>query len=259
MLLLPITSFIVILLLHLDTVSSFSLGIIQENPRVLYSSSNHLQHSRICVPTVLRSKQSSDHLPGQILAQIKPRMPELGDAGWPAHWYNNDRHIPCLAQRCDKVFHTSEEFKQRRFHWNNDVPLSRSYHDHKILLAMNTQTRCVWCNYQNNSLKDLLYHERKVHEGKEHGTSNMSSIEGYLSLMRSNRTHDDANACKVHAFERMVINIGTLQEHHDALCVSLPSLFLLLIALAESSNRFWDSLPSKHVFNINTNPSNKQY
>ena len=178
----------------------------------------------------------------------------LINAGWPDHWYNDNHDIPCVAKGCDKVFHTANEFGKRRCHWSSSPPLSPSCHDHSILLAMNNQTRCVWCNYRNvNSLSCLLYHERM-----EHGTRNMSSIEGYLSAMRSDSTHDDANACKDQVFDRMEIDIGNLEKHHDALCVSLISLFLLLIPLAESSTHFWNSLPSKHVFVINTNPSNEQ-
>ena len=254
LLLLPITSFIVVLLPHLDTVSSFSLGITQDVPRVLlpffrpFATFSHLRSHSLEILTVFNPFAQSNSCSSQ------PRMPKpLGYAGWPGHWYNKNRDIPCVAKGCDKVFHTVDEFGKRRFHWSSSSPLSPSYHDHHILLAMNSQSRCVWCNYHSVSLKTLLAHEKK-----EHKTSNMSSIEGYLSLMRSGFTYDDANACKDQAFERMVINIGNLQNYHDALCVSLLSLFLLLIPLAGSSNHCWDSWPSKDVFDIKTNRSNEQ-
>ena len=57
-----------------------------------------------------------------------------------------------------------------------------------ILLAIDRQTDCVYCTYRNDrSLRDLLAHEQN-----QHGSSNMSTMEGYLRLVRQGLDTDEA-------------------------------------------------------------------
>lgn len=99
--------------------------------------------------------------------------------GWPDHWYNYEGYIPCPARGCIKVF-DNISIRRRGRHWYDEEPESPSYNDHGILLAIDRQTDCVYCTYHNDrSLKNLLAHEKN-----QHGSSDMSTMEGYLRLMR---------------------------------------------------------------------------
>lgn len=124
--------------------------------------------------------------------------------GWPDHWYNRDGLIPCPARGCTKVFN-SGNIRWRGHHWYDHEPGSPSYSDHAILLAIHRQEACVYCPYRNDaSLKDLLAHEQT-----QHGTNNMSTIPGYLRLMRHGlNTHtDEARVCRGEAYKRLKLNI----------------------------------------------------
>lgn len=132
-------------------------------------------------------------------------MPPAPIGGWPNHWYTNGAHthIACQARGCDVVF-GPDDFRQRGTHYrikshSADV-ITRS--DHSILLAINSQWKCAHCEYHNQNLQTLLAHEQT-----QHGTSHMSTVQGYLHLMRQGVAVDRAHTCRDSVYKRLMDNI----------------------------------------------------
>lgn len=139
--------------------------------------------------------------------------------GWPEHWYNAEGYIPCPARGCNKVF-DSTHVRYMGHHWYDQDPGSPSYNDHRILLAIRRQIDCVYCDYHNDlSLKELLAHEREVH-----GSSNMSTMQGYLYLMRRGLDTDEARVCRDNAYQRLKENIWNSPYRHQILSRVWPQL-----------------------------------
>ncbi|CAD6577132.1 MAG: hypothetical protein ASARMPRED_008136 [Alectoria sarmentosa] len=122
--------------------------------------------------------------------------------GWPDHWYNQQGYIPCPAHGYTKLF-DSGNIRWRGHHWYDRDPASPSYNDHAILLAIHRQIDCAHCDYHNDlSLKELLAHEQA-----RHGSSHMSTMQGYLCMMRQGLDTDEARVCRGAAYQRLMQNI----------------------------------------------------
>lgn len=146
-------------------------------------------------------------------------MKQRAIEGWPIHWYNAESYIPCPARDCTKIF-DSAHVRYMGDHWRDQDPGSPSYNDHGILLAIRRQTDCVYCDYHNDlSLKELLAHEQDVH-----GSSNMSTIDGYLRLMRRGLDTDEARVCRDQAYKRLIGNIWASEYRHRILSRVFPEV-----------------------------------
>ena len=118
-------------------------------------------------------------------------------------WYDNQGILRCPVPGCDYEF-PDMKASTREAHWSGgprwENPL---FHDHRIMLAINAQTKCAHCDYTNElSLDDLFQHEVIVHE-----TSDMATIEGYLRLMRTGKVVDHGMNCTQEAHKRLLKNL----------------------------------------------------
>ena len=142
---------------------------------------------------------------------------------WPEHWYDNEGCVFCPAEGCNKRWENARRLKNRPYHWNDRCPSSPSYYDHKILHAISNQTHCVYCNYStlhpHLDLRDLLAHEQIQHK-----STNMSTIPGYLSLVRKGLIPDDTLSCRDEIFQRLVQNIWLSPYRNRLLFRAYPFL-----------------------------------
>ena len=172
----------------------------------------------------LSSFSSSSRIPvsGPSCRKSISRMKQRAIEGWPDHWYNRDGYIPCPARGCTMVFHDGN-ITGRGHHWYGpSSSTSPIYNDHGILLAINRQQDCVHCGYHNDisySLTRLLAHEQDVH-----GCSHMSTIQGYLSLMRHGLITDEARVCSDHAFQSLLYNVWNSPYRRSLLRRAYPHL-----------------------------------
>lgn len=132
-------------------------------------------------------------------------MPRPTIGGWPDHWYTDasHTHIFCQARGCDKVFNEDEfVWRDRHYRTESQNPFSTSRSDHDILLAINEQYKCVHCSYHDKDLQNLL-----AHEETKHGTSKMSTVQGWLYLLRRGVAVNGSRAYEDPVYERLLDNI----------------------------------------------------
>ena len=120
---------------------------------------------------------------------------------WPRHWYNAQGKMLCQARGCDKVFDDDRKGDQRR---NSHVSGTGSA-EHQILLRMERQIGCAYCNYR------VIHRERRQlfkHEEMAHGTCRMSTLRGFIKLARRGRIVGDLGVqAAPPIFDRLVKNL----------------------------------------------------
>lgn len=124
-----------------------------------------------------------------------------GMNGYPSHWYDDEGKIPCPARDCGMLF-TRNTIHRLGLHWINedDAPITLQIKaEHSILHSMILQRKCPYCDFATPDHRKLFHHEET-----EHGSSNLSRLNGVVSLARQGNYYK-----KVHPiiFQRLVRNI----------------------------------------------------
>ncbi|MCJ1454153.1 hypothetical protein MMC28_004503 [Mycoblastus sanguinarius] len=129
--------------------------------------------------------------------------------GWPDHWYDTDGKPICIAKDCPRVFSTLKAMKERKSHYQQLSGDPRTKVDHDILIHINRQITCPYCEFrEKRQIKALFDHETSLH-----GTTNMSSIEGFATLVRLGlQTEEVLDHAKESIFYRMMIIVERSQE-----------------------------------------------
>ncbi|MCJ1454152.1 hypothetical protein MMC28_004502 [Mycoblastus sanguinarius] len=121
--------------------------------------------------------------------------------GWPPNWYDDSQNLICISEHCDFIYKSSEVFYKRNNHLREDKPAGgmRAMIDHTILFWMCKETDCPSpsCDFHNTKhVKELF-----LHEVTSHGSQDLSTIEGFVKLVR--RGHAVDTEAKVAIFDRL--------------------------------------------------------
>ena len=105
--------------------------------------------------------------------------------GWLASWYDSNIKIPCPARGCSKVFTSTQSMSRRAAHCESPANLNETNTDHQILLLQDCLETCPYCRWATGTRENIKH--LFEHELSPHGTSNMSTIDGFVGLVRERR------------------------------------------------------------------------
>ena len=131
--------------------------------------------------------------------------------GFPTSWLDYKGHVKCVARKCNHVWTTNSDARWRNRHWHQNymtIEGPEVFTDHKILNAMNKQTKCPHCqgyqiNTKRQSIKELYEHELVVH-----GSEDTATISGFVKNLRNGRIEQTvALLAEKHVHQRLLQKI----------------------------------------------------
>lgn len=189
-------------------------------------------------------------------------MPSHPTIPWPDPWYYDKNSIQCLVDGCDFTTQPNgliKQFGAMRSHCTDTPGV-----EHAIFLNMLGQRKCAICSYRvsagqscSNKLRNLFSHEKAVH-----GSESMSSICGYIVLVRKSRIRGrlGQNSQKI-AFDRLVEKLQEFEQpitrllcQKKGLPHSLSNLQLILstdyLRRDEEDSPVWCPVPAERFLGL---------